>query len=178
MKNSANTVFIDLVATLFPNRVSLLPDFNEEKLSHWEFEKHICNTNADIVAVDLLNSLIIKKEFNLVLLDNWIDEEKHKKEFFIELLCINGVRPELHHLWLLENNNQMKSPLGPVTEWLKHFYIKKNNYTVILNSKYKYELDFDVESKVDFEHSIFVSEENGLSFKNIQEINKSFNLWV
>lgn len=176
MKNLSNTIFIDFAATLFPNRVSLLPHSNKKKLSQFSFSEHIHNTQADIVAVNLLNELHSHANFNLVLIDNWINTEIHKKEDFVELLCMNGVMPLLHDNWTIANNDYMKSPLGPISEWMKGCYTE--NYTAILDEKYKHQLDFNVESKVAFDHAVFIDPENGISFKNIREINKSIKLWI
>jgi hypothetical protein len=176
MKNSQNIIFIDISATLFPHRVSFLPNNNRKKLAQLNLEKHICNTQADFVAVNLLNELNKKWNFNLVLIDSWISENHYKREIFEEVLYMNGVKALLHNNWFLKNNDTIKSPLGPITEWMQNSTI--NNYTVILNQKYQYQLDFDTESKVDFNHSIFIDEENGLSFKDIIDVNKSIKLWL
>ena len=53
----------------------------------------------------------------------------------------------------------------------------RENYSILLNEEYKNTLEFISDSIIDYNHSIFISSENGLSLNNIKEINKSLNLW-
>lgn len=176
MHNQNNTIFLDLIATFFPERVRIIQNSNNEKLNQFNMLDYIHNSNADNVAITLFNDLNKRNDFTVVLLDTWLDEKLHKKEFMEELFNMNDLHLQLHDSWILPyTQKNTHSPLVAATEWIDNH--TRDNYTVILDEYYKHLVEFSTNSAIDYNHSVFVNKQNGLSSNNIREIYKSIDLW-
>ncbi|NCQ51787.1 hypothetical protein GW796_07830 [archaeon] len=174
MKESLNTIFIDLRNTFFSDRTNVFKDSKIKLLNDFNFNEHILNSHADPIAVQFINNLQELYEFNVVLLDLWITEEKHAKENFEYLFSINELNVSLHDNWHV-NYLEYTSPLAAIHLWTKSN--PQGNLTALISDEYKNQLDITKEYTVNYNHSIFVNKNNGLSLSNLKDISRSLNLW-
>lgn len=163
MKNISNTIFLDTVSTLFPRKLTFL----EESLGSRE------NKLADSFAIKVLNQLNKNNNFNIVLLDRDMNINRDEAQ---KIISSYGIDIQLHDKWNVNYANDLQSPFMPISNWLTEN--KADNYSAFINLKYKFELDFDDNSDVNFNCIHFIDEDNGISLKNFQEIQQSFNLWI
>lgn len=163
MKNISNTIFLDTVSTLFPRRLTFL----EESFGSRE------NMLADSFAINLLNQLNKNNNFNIVLLDRDMNINRDEAQ---KIISSYDIEIQLHDQWSVNYKDNSQSPFMPISNWLKEN--KADNYFAFVNLKYKFELDFDDNSDVNFNCIHFIDEDNGISLSNLKNIEQSFKLWI
>ena len=163
MKKIYNTVFLDTIPTLIPKRLSFLDGISISKESN----------SLDALTIKLLNQINKNNNFNIVLLDKDI---KHKKEEMENIISSYGIEAKLHNDWQVNYSDKLQSPFTPISQWLSEN--KTDNYIIFVNSKYQFELDFKDSSDVNFNYIHFIDEDNGISLKNLQDIQQTIKLWI
>ncbi len=174
-----NLIIIEIASALFPQKLSFLPDKDKSRLSYFQLENQLSHSNADPIAIKFLNEIKNKFNFELVLLDSWIDQDYHNKDLFQQLFTHNGIAPKIYENWsvfhkLSASNTTLKS----ASHWIKENNV--DNHTLILSKNHKYIMDLDHSedmSSLSYNHTVFVDPENGISFENFKEIQKSLELW-
>jgi hypothetical protein len=162
MKKIYTTVFLDTIPALIPKRLSFLDEIIGSKKSN----------SLDTLPIKLLNKINKNNNFNIVLLD----KIKHKKEEMDNIITSYGIEAKLHNDWQVNYSDELQSPFTPIAKWLSEN--KTDNYIVLINSKYQFELDFKDSSDVNFNYIHFIDENNGISLKNLQDIQQTLKLWI
>lgn len=174
-----NLILIEISSALFPQKLSLLPDKDKAKLSYFQLENNLSHSIADPVAVKFLNEIKNKFNFELVLLDSWIDQDYHKKDFLQQLLTNNGINSKIYENWsVFRQFSDSNTTLKSASHWIKENNV--DNHTLILSRNHKYIMDLDHSedmSSLSYNHTVFVDPQNGISFANFKEIQKSLDLW-
>lgn len=163
MKNISNTIFLDTISVLFPKKLSFLEECNGTK----------DNKIIDGLAVNVLNHINKENTFNIVLLDKELELENNEIE---KVMTSYGIKAQLHQNWYLNYSETLQSPFDSISKWLSEH--RTDNYIVLLSSKYQFELDFNDTSDVNFNYIHFIDEDNGISLKNLHEIQQSLKLWI
>lgn len=114
--NFPHIVFLDFDGPLFPEKILLLPENNQDTLMLSELKLHpmvtYCKMEPCIIA--MLNQLYELRPFFIVISSPWAN--LHSKEQIESLLASNGLYIPLHKDWSL--NLEFKSKVESVSNWL------------------------------------------------------------
>ncbi len=171
MKDSSNIIFIDSSIVFFTKRMETISQIKSKK---FEFYSELNTVFADPVAVSLFNELKNKYSFKVVLIDSWINKSIHKKEELEELFQLNDLKITLNEPYVLYKEKE-ESIFVSVSKMLKE--LNPTNYTLVCDDNNKNILEINEESSLNYNHTIFVDANNGLSFNNINHIRYSLNHW-
>ncbi len=171
MNDTNNIIFIDSSIVFFTKRMETVSKIKSKK---FEFYSELNTVFADPVAVSLFNDLNENHSFKIILIDSWINTSVHKRDELEELFHLNDLKINLHEPYFLKTESE-ESIFTSVSKMLNEF--KPMNYTLILDDSNKNILELNEENSLDYNHTIFVNENNGLSFNNINHIRYSLNHW-
>lgn len=119
--NFAHIVFLDFDGPLYPEKILLLPENNEDSSMLHELNLHPMVTywKMDPVIIAMLNQLYEIRPYFIVVSSSWAN--LHSKEQIETLLATNGLNVPLHDNWKIELEQNEKSQA--IANWIKNHRI-------------------------------------------------------
>lgn len=164
-----NIIFIDFLTVFYPTKHKFHSQKSDKTLNFYHFKQHIQNPKADQLAVDYFNK-IDKQNIQFVLIDSIISSETVNE--LKDLMIYNSLDLNLDYDFYFSNKNQSaRLNCSKLIEQQKPI-----NYLFIASKELKHNIEFE-DTLISFENSIFVDNDNGLSYKNLLEIENSISNW-
>lgn len=119
--NFAHIVFLDFDGPLYPEKILLLPENNEDNTMLKELNLHPMVTywKMEPSIIAMLNQLYEIRPYFIVVSSTWAN--LHSKDQIETLLATNGLNVPLHADWKIDLDNGKKSP--HIKNWLDNHKI-------------------------------------------------------
>lgn len=163
--NFAHIVFLDFDGPLYPEKILLLSENNEDNSMLKELKLHPMVTywKMEPSIIAMLNHLYDIRPYFIVVTSSW--GHLHSKEQIETLLATNGLHVPLHADWKIEINGDSKAPY--IRQWLDNHKIA--DYMIVDDEESGEEfnkVDYLEKIKLNKNKVILMSPEDGVTMAN------------
>lgn len=174
--NFAHIVFLDFDGLLFPEKILLLEENNEDTSMLKELELHPLVTywKMEPSIIAMLNQLYQLRPFFIVVSSSWAN--LHSKEQIETLLATNSLKVPLHEDWKIDLDKKTKTIA--ISNWLSNNKIA--DYMILDDDESGEEFTFIKEIEKNNLHKekiILVSSEDGVSMSNFYQMKAIVANW-